>query len=221
MIDNKVTTRQLMDALGIITTELPFLDRLKVKYRPLICPFDEILQLIQPGKIVADIGCGSGQLLWLISKFKNPHKVLGVEINERLIDNASHLFSEFLPDQDAEFQLFNGVTMPQNLADADYLLLIDVWHHVPVNSRESFFLSLSKTMKPGATLIFKDIDAASPWVYTNKLHDLVFASEIGHEISLSNAEALMLEHDLEILEVAKKRTYVYPHYTVVARKPGP
>ncbi len=220
MNNDKVTTQQLMEALGTITTKLSFLDRLKVKYRPIICPFDELLNRIQPGKIVADIGCGSGQLLWLISKFRKPSKVLGVEISERLVGNATQLFSEFLPDQNASFKLYNGVIIPDFVEQADYILLIDVWHHVPVNSRSSFFESLSRTMKPGASLIFKDIDAASHFVYINKLHDLVFASEIGNEISLENAEALMLQHNLEIIEVVKKRTYVYPHYTVVARKPG-
>lgn len=219
-MNDKVSTKQLMEALGSISTELSFFDRIKVKYRPLICPFDDVLNSIQPGKIVADIGCGSGQLLWLISKFKTPKRVLGVEITPRLVENATQLFSEFLPDQEATFELFNGVFIPESIAEADYVLLIDVWHHVPVKSRSVFFESLSEIMKPGASLIFKDIDAASPWVYTNKLHDLIFASEIGNEISLENAEALMLKHNLEILQVAKKQTYVYPHYTVVARKPG-
>ncbi len=216
---NKVTTSQLMQALGTITTDLPFLDRIKVKYRPLICPFDEVLNRIEPGKVVADIGCGSGQLLWLISRFRSPKKVVGVEISQRLVDNAQQLFSEHLPDQIADFQLFNGINMPDSISEADYILLIDVWHHVPVLVRESFLENLKKAIKPQSILIFKDIDASSALVYTNKLHDLLFASEIGNEITLSEAEALMLKHNFEILEVFKKRTYVYPHYTVVARKP--
>jgi hypothetical protein len=38
-----------------------FLDRLKLHYRPLICPYISLINMVKPGFKVGDIGCGSGQ----------------------------------------------------------------------------------------------------------------------------------------------------------------
>ena len=73
-------------------------------------------------------------------------------------------------------------------------------------------------MKPGCRLIFKDVDASSPLVYVNKLHDLIFAQEIGNEISFEKAKSLLIDNGLQIIEQEKRTTYVYPHYTIVAKK---
>jgi len=74
-------------------------------------------------------------------------------------------------------------------------------------------------MKPGARLIIKDIDGGSPLVYCNKLHDLLFAGEKGNELPYQTTQSWIQQNNLEILEFTKKRMYVYPHYTIVAKKP--
>jgi len=73
-------------------------------------------------------------------------------------------------------------------------------------------------MKPGARLILKDINAGSPLVYCNKLHDLIFAREIGNEMTFTNALELLKANGLTITEQTKRTMYVYPHYTIVGKK---
>jgi hypothetical protein len=73
-------------------------------------------------------------------------------------------------------------------------------------------------MKPGSTLVVKDIDAANPLVIFNKLHDLVISKEIGHELKCDETIRLLKQNHLEIVDCQKTTTYVYPHYTVVAKK---
>ena len=74
-------------------------------------------------------------------------------------------------------------------------------------------------MKSGATLVIKDIDAANPLVIWNKFHDLIVSREIGHELSSKKVSGILAETSLEITAIQKITTYVYPHYTIVGKKP--
>ena len=44
-----------------------------------------------------DVGCGSGQFLLLLTEFAEPQEVFGIEISDKLIDNAQRLFSSIPP----------------------------------------------------------------------------------------------------------------------------
>jgi 2-polyprenyl-3-methyl-5-hydroxy-6-metoxy-1,4-benzoquinol methylase len=194
-----------------------FIDSLKIRYRSLICPFISLIKLVQPGDSVADVGCGSGQFMLLVSEFSTPSYVYGIEISERLINNANDLFST-LPRGYYDFEEYDGIKFPAKIAEMDIIFLVDVLHHVPAANQEDFIKSLAFTMKPGAKLVLKDINAASPLVYCNKIHDLVFAGEIGNELKMETARKLLESNGLSIIQQEKRRMYVYPHYTLVAQK---
>ena len=194
-----------------------FIDSLKIKYRSLICPFISLIQTVKPGEKAGDVGCGSGQFLLLLTEFAQPSYLYGIEISKKLIDNAHNLFSSF-PKEKYAFEQYDGIHFPKALADMDVLFLIDVLHHVPKNNQEVFLKDLANIMKPGARLVLKDIDASSPLVYCNKIHDLIFAREIGNEMSMESAKNLLVANGLTIIEQSKRTMYVYPHYTLVAQK---
>ncbi len=194
-----------------------FIDGLKIKYRSLICPFISLLEMIQPGDKVADIGCGSGQFLLLAKHFTNPAYIFGIEISERLINNANNLFKKYEKGS-YHFETFDGKHFPEALKEMDIFFLIDVLHHVPKEQQTNFINNLIKCMKPGARLVLKDINADSPFVYCNKLHDIIFAGEIGNEISYTRAQQIMISNQLTILEEYKRTMYVYPHYCILAKK---
>jgi 2-polyprenyl-3-methyl-5-hydroxy-6-metoxy-1,4-benzoquinol methylase len=194
-----------------------FIDSLKIKYRSLICPFISLIEKVQPGEKVGDVGCGSGQFLLLLTEFAQPSYLYGIEISNRLIDNAKKLFSS-LKGVNYFFSAYDGKTFPVQLSEMDTIFLIDVLHHVPKKSQEDFMRDLVKMMKPGARLILKDINGGSPLVFFNKLHDLIFAREIGNEISMAKAIQLLEANGLTIIEQEKRVMYVYPHYTLVAKK---
>lgn len=194
-----------------------FIDSLKIKYRSLICPFISLIQTVKPGEKAGDVGCGSGQFLLLLTEFAQPSYLYGIEISKKLIDNAHNLFSSF-PEEKYAFEQYDGIHFPDALEEMDVLFLIDVLHHVPKNSQEAFLKNLANIMKPGARLVLKDIDAASPLVYCNKIHDLIFAREIGNEMSMESAKNLLVANGLNIIEQSKRTMYVYPHYTLVAQK---
>lgn len=107
---------------------------------------------------------------------------------------------------------------PLCLSAYDCITLIDVLHHIPKSVQEAYLRKLSDHMKPGSTLVLKDIDASSLLVWFNRLHDAVFAGNGFQEIAASQAEAMLLSAGLHIEKSWKVRRLWYPHYFVVARK---
>ncbi|RQO30700.1 hypothetical protein DBR32_08190 [Taibaiella sp. KBW10] len=216
-MENTITNPAIISFLKEKYQSTGFIDGLKIRYRSLICPFVELLAEVKPGEKVGDIGCGSGQFLLLVSRFTKAGKVFGIEIEPRLIANARNLFSTY-PEEKYVFDTYDGMHFPQALSEMDVIFLIDVLHHVPKALQEAFIKNIAGLLKPGARLILKDINAASPLVYANKLHDLVFAGEIGNELSMNNAKALLVQSGLNVVLEQKRTMYVYPHYTLIAVK---
>ncbi len=193
------------------------IDRLKIKYRSLICPYISLIQKVKPGEKVGDVGCGSGQLLLLLSEFARPSYFFGIEIKEKLIKNAKLLFKKS-GNHRYRFELYDGEHFPKELEEMDIVFLVDVLHHVPGKKQADFLKHLSEKIRTGGRLVLKDINGASPFVFFNKIHDLIFSREIGNEISISKATDLLKANGFEILEQEKRLMYVYPHYTLVAQK---
>jgi 2-polyprenyl-3-methyl-5-hydroxy-6-metoxy-1,4-benzoquinol methylase len=214
----QLTNKDLLRFLKNKHIHSGFLNRLKLHYRPLICPYISLINMVRPGDRVGDIGCGSGQFLLLLSAFVQPSFLLGIEINPALIQNAKELMNGQLTAH-MELDLYDGINFPSRVSEMDIIFLIDVLHHVPRSAQESFLVQLTAKMKPASTLIIKDIDASNPLVIFNKLHDLVISSEIGHELSPKRTAKLLTGAGMHIDAIHKTTTYVYPHYTVVAKKP--
>jgi 2-polyprenyl-3-methyl-5-hydroxy-6-metoxy-1,4-benzoquinol methylase len=213
----RLSNKDLLRFLKGISFNAGLIDRLKVYYRPIVCPFVELIAMVDEGQKIGDIGCGSGQFALLLAEFAKPSYVFGIEISARLVDNARKLFGEYA-NVKFDFEKFDGVHFPDKIKELDIVFLNDVLHHVPRKNQEQFLSDLISKMKKGASLIIKDIDQSSMLVYCNKIHDLVFAGEIGNELSLSSTMVLLKRKDLQILDYQKKRMYVYPHYTIKAKK---
>lgn len=217
-MSRELQNKDIVEFLSKTEFSAGLFDTLKIRYRTYICPFINLIGKIKPGDKVADVGCGSGQFLLLVSRFADrPESLFGIEITERLIHNAKELFAT-QNQVPARFETFDGSHFPDELREMDVIFLIDVLHHVPLKHQQSFIKNLTEMMKPGARLILKDINASSPLVLFNKIHDLIFAGEIGNEMKMRNAIELLEKNGMVINEEEKRRMYVYPHYTIVAQK---
>ena len=212
-----MTTQELVAFLKKQNVNASFTDKLKITYRPYICPFDKILGFIKPGDTVVDIGCGSGQLALLMAEFTQPKKIIGIEISETLINNARTLLSKHKTTEH-QFEVFDGSTFPDIIKGGSVYFMVDVLHHIPKKYQISFLKKLHGLMPSGSHLVLKDINKASPFVIFNKLHDLIFAREIGNEMSLTGAKTALTEIGFTIEQVNTQQLYVYPHYTIVAKK---
>lgn len=195
-----------------------FIDGLKIRYRPFVCPFQDLFGLVKPGDRVGDIGCGSGQFALLLNKFTSPEQIFGIEISQRLIDNANSLFGSEEKKVPYRFEVYDGKTFPSQLKDCNLIFMIDVLHHIPAEVQQTFLDNLYKALSPGTRFILKDINKASPLVVFNKIHDMVFSGEIGNERSMREAIGMAQKPGFKLLSNFTKRTLVYPHYFLVLEK---
>ena len=217
-----MTKKELSNLLAkYVPKNVSIIDRYKIIYRPYITPFVDLLNLIPAQSKIFDIGCGNGALLNLIYQTKNPLKIGGVEISKKLVDNATELLNQTVKNKvnniaEINIKQYDGINLP-NLADYDFVLLVDVIHHIPKSQLKQFFIVLKQNMKPGATLILKDIDAGKPiLVLFNKLHDFIVSQEIGNEISQKNAENILIQSEFKIKSASYLRMLWYPHYTILS-----
>lgn len=212
-----ITNKEIIKFLTSTTINASFVDKLKIKYRPIICPFNTLLDYAKENTSVFDIGCGSGQFCALVAKFTPVKKIMGIEIFQRLIDNAKVVNKQF-DAKELTFEVFDGKTIPDKINEYDLVYMIDVYHHIPKDYQVQFIKNVYAKMKTGSKLIFKDIDAGHPFVYFNKLHDIVFAGEIGNEMSSKTAKKILTECGFKIVEEYKKTSFVYPHYFTICQK---
>ena len=212
-----VSNRALADLLRTNVPAAGLIDRLKIRFRPYICPFNLLLPYIRDGSGYFDIGCGSGMFLRILAEYKNPSMLGGVEICERLLENATHVLQSCRAP--VTLHLYDGFDLPDAIADYDYLFLFDVMHHMARERQFPFLERLFARMRPGQQLLVKDIDADSPLVYWNKLHDLVLSRQLGNERS-----AIVVRDSLEgigfrVQLCFAKRVLLYPHYAFLCTKP--
>ncbi len=195
------------------------LDKLKIAYRPYICPLGDLLDILPEKAAVFDIGCGNGMFLSLVSKFKYPHLLGGIEISDTLISNAKRVLQENTSIS-TTLTTFNGKDIPETVSLYNYIFLIDVLHHVPKQDQVTFLQEIYNKMAPGTKLVLKDIDAGQPILTSfNKLHDFVCAGEIGNEMVAETAEQELKKIGFITSSLTKKRMLVYPHYTIICQKP--
>lgn len=213
-----VSTSEILTFLATTDADATPLQKLKIRYRPYVCPFDELLDYARNAKSVYDIGCGSGQFCALVANFLPVKDIYGIEIDKHLVDNAQKLTERFSKKKKISFATFDGNKIPSNIKNYDLVYMIDVYHHVPKTIREDMIKQIYKKMKPGAKLMFKDIDGASPFVACNKVHDMIFAQELSHEIGYGKARKLLESAGFTVIEGRKKRLFVYPHYFLLAQK---
>lgn len=215
---SSISNPEIIDFLSTTTANATFLQKLKIRYRPYVCPFDELLDYAKLEKSIYDVGCGSGQFCALVANFTDVKSISGIEIDKSLIDNAKKINARFSKTKKLSFSVFDGTTIPDDIKKYDLIFMIDVYHHIPKKIRDEFLKQLFEKMKPGAKLMLKDIDAASPFVVCNKVHDMIFAQEFSKEISFKRANNLLESLGFKILEGRKKRVFVYPHYFILAQK---
>jgi 2-polyprenyl-3-methyl-5-hydroxy-6-metoxy-1,4-benzoquinol methylase len=198
-----------------------FINRLKIRYRPYICPFEGIIDEAKKANSVFDVGCGNGQLLYIISEFSNSQnkKLTGIEISDNLVKQASSILNENGFSKAIEVYKYDGKSIPDEIKDYDLITMVDVLHHIPKSIQKNILEQIFRKMKPGSRFLLKDIDAGSLLVYFNKMHDLVLSKEIGNEISFLDAKKTLESLGFMVLKAYKKRTFWYPHYFILLEKP--
>lgn len=207
------STRTLVEFFHARTLNAGPVDKLKSVYRPLICPFDELLGYAARDCRVFDLGCGRGQFALLLAEFAKPRAIAGIEISQGLIEKARSLLRDYAGEIPIDFRSYDGAHIPPFIGEYDLVFMIDVVHHIPRDAQKPFLSNLYRRMAKGSRLILKDIDAASPLVFANKLHDLLLSGEISHELRLEDMLRMVRDAGFSVIGVRRRRMLWYPHFT--------
>lgn len=159
---------------------------------------------IQPGEIIADIGCGSGYITWRLANATTDRGVVyGVEIQQEMLN----LLSRNL----AERKVGNvvgvlGTPQDPNLPEGvDLVVMVDTYHEFsyPLEMMEAIVRSL----KPGGRVALVEYRAEDPKVPIKRLHKMTEA-QVRKEMAAQDLVYVETVHTLprQHLIIFRKRT---------------
>jgi 2-polyprenyl-3-methyl-5-hydroxy-6-metoxy-1,4-benzoquinol methylase len=178
--DRRWRPAELSSLASTLYRDGPFVRRLLMSLRPLICPFDELMGRVPGGSSVLDVGCGSGLFLGLLAASGLRFRGVGFDASRRAIQ-AARTMADRLGEQgreaDLRFECLDARS-PWPEGPFDVVSIIDVMHHVPPAERGAVLERACQATAPGGLLIYKDIAPRPRWrALANQLHDLVVARE--------------------------------------------
>jgi 2-polyprenyl-3-methyl-5-hydroxy-6-metoxy-1,4-benzoquinol methylase len=194
------------------------LAQVRAYLRRVVCPLPEIRRHVPLQSSIFDLGCGTGAVLVDLIQTRQVRRVGGSETFSSLLALAQETTSRALGKSAASGEFVVSKIPPNCLSSYDCVTLIDVLHHIPRAEQPAYLRQLGQTMRPGARLILKDINAARVSVLGNRLHDALFAGNGFQEISLTRALGLVISAGLKIIGSYEIQRLWYPHYFVIAQK---
>lgn len=102
--------------------------------------FDELEKIGVKGKSVIDLGCGPGRHARII-KSLGAARVIGVDINEKMVELAKHATS----DNDIHFVVADGQSLPLENRSADIVVSMYVVMYFP--DSQKVFTEISRVLK--------------------------------------------------------------------------
>lgn len=188
------------------------------RLRPLICPFEALLDAVPEDSSVLDVGCGSGLFLGLLAASGKLRTGVGFDSSRAAIGRANDMRERLAKPDVLEFRLQDAaVAWPDGVFDV--VSIIDVMHHVPAKYQRSLIQSAASRLRPGGVLLYKDMVRRPLWrACMNRLHDLVFARKWIHYASIEDVRDWMVEAGFTRAQVQKLAMYWYGHEMVVATR---
>jgi 2-polyprenyl-3-methyl-5-hydroxy-6-metoxy-1,4-benzoquinol methylase len=189
--DSSLTAKSLSAMARSLYADGPFLLRTLQHFRPFICPFERLIGHVRAGSSVLDVGCGAGLLLSLAAATGRQFEGLGFDVSPMAIDLAKTMTKRAMvisPQARLSFERLDvDAHWPEGVFDV--VFLIDVLHHVPPASQHSLVKRVISKVKPGGTLVYKDM-CQRPWwkAQANRLQDLMIARELISYVPVQTVE---------------------------------
>lgn len=195
--------------------------RLMQKYRPYICPYDELIELVPNRSTILDIGCGGGLFLGLLSATNRITLGHGFDSSEPAIDTAKKMANQVSSSNKGIKLKFEARSAKSSWPEGEYdvVSLIDVVHHIPPSAQEGVIFNAIQRMKPGGIFIYKDMCKKPLWrANANRMHDLILAKEWIHYLEISKVIELGKSHNLEVKKTSTINQLWYGHELVVFKQ---
>ena len=191
-----------------------FLRRNIQKYRPYICPFEDIMPHVPARASVLDVGCGSGLFLGLLKSTADISHGTGTDICESAVGSARRMVKNIERTGQAKKLTFDhaGTIAEWPSGQFDVVSMIDVAHHVPTEMQDEFVRAAIRKVGSNGTFIYKDMARKPMWkAMANRLHDLLMARQWINYMPVERVEAIAREEGL-VLKVKKDmHRFCYAH----------
>lgn len=208
------------DVFGLFR-EAGFLMRhyLRIKFR--ICPILRTEAYVPDAGEVVDLGCGNGLFAAIMKLGAPARSIVGIDLDARKIAEARKSLSH-IPHLD--FRLGNIVDT--EYPPADVYTIIDVLYLIPVDLQNTILRRCAAALKPGGTLVLKEMDKKPRWKYLwNMFQETISVKIVGFTLG-SRFHFRSREDYVRTLEalgfsvevVPVHYGYAYSHILYVARK---
>jgi 2-polyprenyl-3-methyl-5-hydroxy-6-metoxy-1,4-benzoquinol methylase len=193
------------------------------QFRPYTCPVEVLLSLVPDSGSVFDIGCGCGLLLALALRSGKEIEATGLDISEAALSMAAAMKKNGLTADESERLVLH---LSRGLADwpettFDMVSLIDVMHHVRLDSRRPMLDAAIARVKPGGILLYKDMCRRPRWrALLNWSQDLMVSRQwirytpIAHVEEVAHSAGLVQQRSETIYRLG------FGHELRVYRRPG-
>jgi len=176
----------------------------------------ELGSFIKPSSTsILDIGCGIGWSSHEFAKTFASTKIYGIDLSPKLIERAKALFLRSNLE-------YHCVDITENFSfdsKFDAVSLIDVYEHIPLNSREEFHACLKLFLNDGSRVLL-----ACPskfhqnWLRANKPEGL---QPVDEDVDFKTIQKLSSDIDCEVIFFSYKKIWkAYDYfYAVLERRP--
>jgi len=188
--------------------------RLMAEYRPMICPFHQVIRCVPAGSSVLDIGCGNGLLLGLLARDGRLTRGIGFDSSSAAIDTAQRMLLRTQPNQSAPDLKFERLDVGKPWPDGvfDVVLLVDVLHHIRPTEQEQVVRLAARQVASGGRLIYKDMSRRPRWkAVMNRIHDLLLARQWIHYAAVDKVERWVKSEAFDLVESLDLGMLWYQH----------
>jgi 2-polyprenyl-6-hydroxyphenyl methylase/3-demethylubiquinone-9 3-methyltransferase len=204
--------------------KLPANERFHVNARVFSAPMEAVAARMPAGR-VADIGCGHGVFTALLAHGHPERRVIGVDPDERKIHWAKEALGGL---SNVELRVAKVEELAPELSGAlDAVAVLDVMYLLPLERWPSFLADCRKLLKPGGTLVLKEVERNQSWKYFKAvLQEQVMVKLLGRTKSSGGLVLLPREELAALLRgagftveetVDLSRGYTTPHVLFVAK----
>jgi len=198
----------------------PAFSRFLIAARPSICPMQPLLRAVPANSHVLDIGCGNGLLLAWLALNDRLSQGLGCDVSLPALEGARSMGQAYQALHGKHLLDFVDCRDALPAGRFDVVSMVDVMHHIPPAAQQQMFLDAVTRVKPGGTLLYKDM-VARPWwrAWGNRLHDLVLARQWIHYVPLERVKEWAAQSRLTVQHEERYARFWYGHELLVLRKP--
>jgi 2-polyprenyl-6-hydroxyphenyl methylase/3-demethylubiquinone-9 3-methyltransferase len=178
---------------------------------------EEIGQYLPKEGRVLDLGCGFGFFSLYFAAREPGRQLLGVDIDPRRVADATEAARRLRLDN-ARYEVADAAAWDSDETfDAAYVL--DLLHHLPQGEVAPFLARLRDRLRPGATLIVKEVEDRPWWKmwFTLLLDRLMVGMQPIHYWPPAEMTVLLERLGFDVKKHRMRDVLPYPHILYVCR----